>query len=114
MSLSKEQRQAIEESIEGFMEKRRPPPDIRDELDLEASIEDQSVLVHEVRPDWQDPSEKMRTPVVKTTYVKSRDCWKIYWMKRDLEWHLFEPEAEVDTLDEVFEIVDENEAYFFG
>jgi hypothetical protein len=68
------------------MEKRRPPPDVRDDLDLEASIEEQSVYLHEVRPDWEDPDEVIRTPVMKATYVERRDCWKLYWMPSSLEW----------------------------
>jgi hypothetical protein len=57
---------------------RRPPAHIRNELDLGYRISGQSVEIFEVRPQWDDPSQKMERPVAKATFVKTRNCWKIF------------------------------------
>jgi hypothetical protein len=49
------------------MQKRRPPVHIRSQLDLLYKIENQNVLIFEVRPVWNNPKEKMKLPVAKAT-----------------------------------------------
>ena len=51
---------SIVAAMSDFMAKRRPPPDIRDKLDLAYRIEGQSVVIFEIRPFWRDPSETDR------------------------------------------------------
>lgn len=102
-------------TVEEFIDRRRPPEDIRDELDLGYQIDtdDQSLQVHEIRPHWQNPDETLETPVVKVKYVKPRNIWKLYWMRADGNWHKYEPAAEVGSLDKALEIVDEDEYHCF-
>ncbi|MBN1532951.1 MAG: DUF3024 domain-containing protein, partial [Spirochaetes bacterium] len=39
----------------------------------------------------------------------------IYWQRRDLKWHRYEPDPEVDTLEEFLDIVDADDyASFWG
>ena len=38
----------------------------------------------------------------KIIYVKNSDMWKLYWMRADLKWHLYE---EYQNLDELLEEV---------
>ena len=52
----------IEAARSDFMAKRRPPPEIRDKLDLAYRIEGQSVVIFEIRPFWRDPSETIEGP----------------------------------------------------
>ena len=40
----------IIEIMENFTEERRPPTEIRDELDLSYKIENQSIIIFEIRP----------------------------------------------------------------
>ena len=41
--------------------------------------------------------------------------WKVYWLRADLRWHRYDPDAEVASLDEFLAIVDRDEyACFFG
>lgn len=90
----------IEKIVSTFIEKRRPPAYMRKELDLGFGIKDQSVEIFEIRPRWQYPEEIMHIPVAKTTYVRTQDVWKIYWMRQDLKWHGYEPLPEVFTIEE--------------
>ena len=74
-----------------------------------------SVELFEVRPVWDNPSQKMESPVAKATYVKTQDLWRIYWMRADLKWHSYPPTPEVDTLDAFLTLVAEDKhACFFG
>lgn len=115
MAFSEIDLKRCERDIAKFMEMRRPPPHIRPELDFGYRITGQSVEIFEVRPDWQDKSKTMETPVAKTTYVRSGDCWKLYWMRGDLKWHSYQPRATVRSLAEALKVVgDDQHCCFFG
>ena len=69
MALSEFEIKQCEKAMEAFMEKRRPPAHIRDQLDLGFRIKDQSVAIFEIRPAWRDPTERKEHAVAKATYV---------------------------------------------
>jgi hypothetical protein len=115
MAFSELERRQYERDIAKFMERRRPPPEIRPKLDLGYKIDGQSVELFEIRPDWQDSTKTMQSPVAKTTYVRSQNRWKVYWMRRDLKWHGYEPAPEVHSLEAFLHVVDRDEfCCFFG
>jgi hypothetical protein len=115
MAVSDIERKRWEVILDEFMDRRRPPPDVRAEMDLGYRIEGQSVEVFEIRPFWRDPSRKMEAPVAKATFVRSRNCWRVFWMRRDLKWHRYDPRAEVGKLEDFLAVVDRDEhACFFG
>jgi len=109
MALNEFEERRFGKAIEKFLEKRRPPAYIRDKLDIGYLLEGQSVEIFEIRPVWNDPSEKMEASIAKATYVKSNDQWKVYWMRADLKWHGYEPCPVVKTLEEFLQIVDEDQ-----
>lgn len=105
----------LSKSIGPFMERRRPPAEIRNQVDLSFRIKGQSVEIFEIRPLWNNPDERIELPVAKATYVKSHDLWKVYWQRADSKWHRYDPDPEVDTLDDFLELVDQDKFYcFFG
>jgi len=115
MAISEFEIKKCEKELEAFMKVRRPPAHIRNELDLAYKIEDQSVEIFEVRPQWRNPAEKMEHPVAKATFVKSQKCWKIFWQRSDLKWHGYEPALTVTTFEEFLSLVAEDKhACFFG
>jgi hypothetical protein len=98
-----------------FMERRRPPTHIRDRLDLSYRISAHSVEIFEIRPDWQDPTTKRESPVAKATFVRTHNHWRVFWMRRDLKWHGYEPNLEVKSLEAFLNVVDRDElCCFFG
>jgi hypothetical protein len=103
----------IEKIVHKFVEKRRPPAYMRKELDLDVRIKDQSVEIFEIRPRWQHPEETIESQVAKTTYVKTQDVWKIYWMRQDLKWHSYEPLPEVQVIEEFLAEVDSDPHHCF-
>ena len=98
-----------------FVEGRRPRLEIRDKVDLGFRIEKQSLFIFEIRPVFQHPEKKHEIMIAKTTFVRTQNVWKIYWMRADMKWHLYEPDGEVDTIEEFFEVVDRDEySCFWG
>ena len=115
MAFSEFERKRIEKIVGRYIEEKRPPVEIRDELDLSFKIEGQSIEIFEIRPLWDDPKEKIEEAVAKATYVKSRNLWKVFWQRADLKWHRYDPDSEVDTIDDFLEVVEQDEySCFFG
>lgn len=103
------------ETLENFIDKKRPPEEIRDQVDLAYKIEDQSVIIYEQRPHWNKPDETIESPIAKTTFVKSQKHWKVFWMQSDLKWHAYKPYPTVKTIKEFVDLVDEDKyACFWG
>ena len=94
--------------VKEFIQSRRPPLEIRNEVDLGFRVADRSVEIFEIRPKWDNAKEKLEAAIAKATYVKKTNVWKIYWKRTDLKWHQYDPCPEVDQLEEFLSIVDED------
>ena len=102
-------------AIESFLDQRRPPEHLRDQLDIGCEIDRQSVEVFEIRPHWEDNTIRTRTPSAKATFVRSTNEWKVYWMRSDGKWHSYGPRATVKSLTTFLEVVHQDECHcFFG
>jgi len=116
MALSEIELARVDRALRAFMAKRRPPPHIRPELDFGTRIAGHSVEIFEIRPAWRGRrGEKMEHPVAKTTFVRRRGVWRVFWLRSDLKWHGYEPMPEVGSIDAFCELVSDD-AYgcFFG
>ncbi len=115
MALSELEVKRYERELGEFLANRRPPAHVRPELDIEVRFSGQSVVIYEVRPKWDRPQEKIEQPVAKATYVKNKGVWRVYWIRRDLKWHRYDPQPEVPSLRAFGQLVHEDEnACFFG
>ena len=115
MAFSESELAQCEQAMAAFMKRRRPPEHIRNQVDLGYRIQDQSVEIFEIRPDWKNPDEIMEIPIAKSTYVRARDVWKIYWWRSDMKWHPYDPDAELDSIEAFLAVVDRDEyGCFFG
>ena len=115
MTLSEFELMKCEKAIAAFMNKRRPPPHIRKQLDLGYRINGQSIEIFEIRPEWKNPENTLEIPVAKSTYVRAKGTWKVYWQRHDLKWHRYEPVPEVKSVEAFLDLVDRDEyACFFG
>jgi hypothetical protein len=84
--------------LQWFLQERRPPEEIRPRLDIGYSVASHTVDIFEIRPDWQDKSKIRHTPVARIKFVRTKEQWILYWMRRDLEWHAYEPDHVHSTL----------------
>lgn len=98
----------IIEVLEGFLEKRRPPVEMRKQIDIEYRIEEKSIFLFELRPSWNDPDRMVETGIAKATYLKSKDSWNIFWMRADLKWHSYKHCPTVKSLEEFVTVVGED------
>lgn len=115
MGLTEQQLKEVSTAGEQFLLAKRPPKDMRHQLDLIFRVEGQSVLVYEIRPRWSNPSEIMEIAVAKTTFVKTSNHWKIFWMRANMKWHGYAPVPTVKTIEEFFAVVSEDKhCCFFG
>lgn len=78
-------------------------PRARDQIRLEAGIDDRSITILECRPPWRPEygPEWTQFPIARLRYTKSRREWAIYWRDRNLKFHLYElaePTADVGAL----------------
>lgn len=115
MAFSEFEIKRINNIVGRYIVENRPPVNIRDKVDMSFRIEGHSVEIFEIRPLWDNPKEKIEEAIAKATYVKSRKVWKVFWQRADLKWHRYEPDPEVDSIDDFVKIIELDEyACFFG
>jgi Protein of unknown function (DUF3024) len=103
----------IIEAMENFLAGIRPPEHLRSKLDIGYKIEGQSIIVFELRPQWDNPELIKEHPVAKSTFVNAKNHWKIFWMKADLKWHSYTPKPTVRTIQDFTKIVAEDQHHCF-
>lgn len=109
MTLSEFEIKRYEKIVGQYIEKRRPPMEVRDQVDLAFRIEKQSVVIFEIREVWNDRERKNEIPIAKATYVKKTNSWKIYWQRADMKWHRYEPTPETKKIDEFLAVLEKDE-----
>lgn len=109
---------ALEEclrSVGAFVEKRRPPPHIRDKLDINANITGSEVILAEVRPRFDDPTQIREGPFARAKWIGTQCVWRLDWLRGNLKWHRYDPMPEAGTMAEVLAEVDrDRHGCFFG
>jgi hypothetical protein len=113
MALTEFEHAMVEVAMEAFVEEHRPPERVRDKVDLSFRIEDQSVIIFELRPSFRDPATIVEEMIAKTTFVRNAKIWKVYWQRADLKWHSYQPAAEVRSLDDFLAVVEEDQHFCF-
>lgn len=96
----------LNELEDTLLAKRRPPVHIRMDVDLAFRIEGQSVELFEIRPMWRGNGETHEIPVAKSTFVRTRGVWRLFWQRRDLKWHGYEPLPEAKSIEEIIAEID--------
>ncbi len=103
------------EAMENFLTKIRPPENLRNQLDVGYKIEDQSIIIFEIRPNYVIKGQFIEMPIAKTTFVKTKNHWKVFWHRSNLTWEAYPPMPFVFTLDDFTELVKEDKHHcFFG
>ena len=85
---------------------------MRDKLDISFTLQNQSLEIFEIRPNFKS-GEKIRIPIAKATFVKTENKWKIFWQRADLKWHIYEPKNMVKNISDFLKIVDKDEYHCF-
>ena len=115
MTLSEFDIKRCEKLVAEFIERRRPPPRLRKEVDLAFRIKGPSVEIFEIRAHRTPKGKPVEHRIAKAMYLKGKRCWKIFWLRADLKWHRYEPCLEVDSFEDFLLIVGEDDhGCFFG
>lgn len=113
MAISEFEIRRCEKIVGKYIEGRRPPGHVRDQVDLAFRIDGQSVIIFEIREIWHQPGKKVESPIAKATYVKKTKSWKVYWQRADMKWHGYEPTPETKTIEEFLDVVETDEYQCF-
>ena len=115
MAFSEFEQKRFHRIVEAYVESRRPPPHLRNELDIAFRFTGQSFEIFEIRPMWRSPDETVEQPIIKATYIKRRNIWAIYWQRADLKWHRYEPEPEAQSIEDALDVAERDEyGCFYG
>jgi spore coat polysaccharide biosynthesis protein SpsF (cytidylyltransferase family) len=105
----------IIEVLENYIERVRPPESMRHQMDISYKIENQSVIIYELRPVWNNPKEMQESNVANATFLKSKNRWKVFWIRADSKWHGYKHVPTVSTIQDFVELVEEDKyACFWG
>ncbi len=98
----------IIEVMENYLEQSRPAMHMQDLIDIAYHIDNQSVILFEIRPSFKDNNQKTEKPYAKARFVKARNYWKIYWMNRNEKWESYNPRPYSKNLQGFLKLVDED------
>ncbi|OBU07098.1 DUF3024 domain-containing protein [Morganella psychrotolerans] len=103
----------IKQCMNYFMEKYRPPKHIRDEHDLQYRIEDDSVVIFDVRQlAWS--SGTVEEMLAKITINRVSNSWSLFWSTENNEWRHYDAKM-IGSFSDAIKIIDEDATHrFFG
>jgi hypothetical protein len=91
------------------------PPEHADELRTVYEVEGHSVTMYEERPPWDGVGEWTRGGIARFRFNRSRRQWRLYWMRQDLRWHLYDPDETPADLASLVAMVEADKyGAFFG
>ena len=92
--------------LKKYIEKIRPPKEIRDEIDVSYSFKNKIVEIYEIRPKWDDKNILQNFPIARAKFIKSKNIWRVYWMASNEKWIKYEPRPEVNNFSEFINILE--------
>ena len=113
MAFSEFEKRMYSKLASEYCEENGPPPHLYDQLQLLSKLEEQSIIIYELRPSFKQPAEKIEWMVAKATYLKSTKKWKIYYQAATLKWKSYEPCPEVNRLEEFFMLLEVDAYHHF-
>jgi hypothetical protein len=106
--------QCVDLSV-GKLCRRRSPPHLSHKIRTTYEIKNHDVIVFEKRPHLQHPDEWSKLECAKFKYDRKNRKWRLYWMRKDLKWHLYDPETSRTDLETLVRVVDaDHYGAFFG
>jgi hypothetical protein len=105
----------LEIQIRKFVDSMRPPEEMREQLDVGFTFENNTLELFEVRPRSNKRDEMMYFPFATAKLIKSRGIWRLFWKRASGKWESYEPVPEVKDLAGLFEVIKKDQyGCFFG
>jgi len=98
----------IEQQVKDYIESKRPPIEVRKQLDIGYSYSDNVVEIYEIRPQWNDNTIIHNYSKAKAKYVKSKNEWNIYWFRETGKWSVYKPVPIVDNVSDFLTVIEED------
>ncbi|MEI6865717.1 DUF3024 domain-containing protein [Flavicella sp.] len=100
--------------IKAYIDKIRPPKELRSQVDVSCSYKNNTFEIFEIRPNWADKNIIQNLPIAKAKYVKTKKTWSVYWMTSNEKWILYKPKPRVEKLSDFIELLvkDENGCFW--
>ena len=115
MALPESELRVALKAVGAFIEKRRPPVDLRSKVDLRVDIINSEILIVEIRPNMDDLTTKRDFPIARLRWFRSRQIWRLFWMRSNLKWQAYEPYPEASKVSTHLRTIDEDvHGCFFG
>lgn len=110
-----QQLETVSQDWEAFLITQRPPVEMRQQIDIGMEIENQSVIIYEIRPQWDHPEVSHKSPIAKVSYIGKSGTWKIYWMRSDLKWYSYSPKPAVKSFNAFLkQVAEDSHCCFWG
>ena len=116
MAISEFEKKRFTHIIKNYLKELRLPNHLSLDTQIDYRLTNQSIELFQIRPLYRGkPGETFEFPIIKTTYVKSKIIWKVFWQRRDLKWHSYEPNPVVKNLEEFIAVLNKDEyGCFYG
>jgi hypothetical protein len=101
------------EVLENYIERIRPPENMRAKLDVSYKIDGQSIIIHEIRPSLVVKNKILEPLIAKATYVRTQKLWKVFWRRATQKWEGYAPHPTVKSLNEFVDLVEEDKYHCF-
>ena len=114
MALSELELELIDKVVGGLCYEMNRP-EFKDELSIGYRIDKQDVVIFEKRPAYKQPTKFTEIPAAKLKYLRTKNEWRLFWMRGDLKWHAYNPKKKsVKLSDLVTEIKSDPYGCFWG
>jgi hypothetical protein len=114
MAFSELELKRIDKTL-GSMRRRLSRPEHADKLRFVFEVDGHAVSIYEERSPWDGAGEWTRSGVARFRHTRTRGSWTLYWMRRDLKWHAYDPDAMPGDLESLVALVNEDRyGAFFG
>lgn len=102
--------------LKKFVETLRPEDlEIRKQVDIGYTWENNTAILFEIRPKWDNPEELLSIQFAKIRYTKTQKEYKLYWMRSSGKWEIYEPFPTATNLQDLLnEIKEDTHSCFFG
>ena len=115
MAFTNEQYEVIKTMMNAYINSHRPPAYIRAQLDIGWRMENQTLILYEIRPDWTKPSEICHIEYAKAVWVERQQEWHIYWLLSNMKWLRYEGlESTVNLQRFLIEVEEDPKGCFHG
>lgn len=106
------ERRLVERLLDRFYD-RRLLAHVQHQTRLGHSIRGNSITLFELRPDFDDPSTWVKSPIAQFRFSPAKGLWSLYWHDRNRRWRLYDDLAATRNFESMLAEVDRDPTSIF-